>query len=75
MKTNTNIYITEHNLSLEGDPNSIKIIAEALREYMTKHEVGTTLADFTYNMETAYQSYHGLSEDNWDFVECLTDQE
>lgn len=62
--------VKEHNLILEGDPLRIKIIAEALGEYMQKHNLtdDTTLCDFNFNMETAYQSEYSLDEDDWDYT-------
>ena len=63
--------IQEHNLILEGDPLRIKIIAEALSEYRMQHQClndDTTLCDFNFNMETAYQAEHGLGQDDWDYT-------
>ncbi len=57
----------EHEMILEGDPLRIKIIAEALGNYMDKHNLcdDTTLSDFRFNMETAYQSEYNLGQDDW----------
>ena len=63
--------INEHHLQLKADPLRLKIIAEALHEYMSKHPSvcdDTKLSDFKFNMETAYQAYHNLDEDDWDFA-------
>ena len=63
--------IQEHNLILEGDPLRIKIIAEALSEYRMQHQClndDTTLCDFIFNMEAAYQREYDLDQDNWDYT-------
>ena len=61
--------IQEHHMKLEGDPLRVKIIAEALGEYVSKHNIDdTTLCDFNFNMETAYQAEHGLDQDDWDYA-------
>ena len=61
--------IQEHHMKLEGDPLRVKIIAEALGEYVSKHNIDdTTLCDFNFNMETAYQGEHGLGQDDWDYT-------
>ena len=61
--------IQEHHMKLEGDPLRIKIIAEALGEYVSKHNIDdTTLCDFNFNMETAYQAEHSLGQDDWDYT-------
>ena len=61
--------IEEHHMKLEGDPLRVKIIAEALGEYVSKHNIDdTTLCDFNFNMETAYQAEHGLDQDDWDYT-------
>ena len=63
--------IQEHDLILEGDPLRIKIICEALGEYMIRHQClndDTTLCDFRFNMETAYQSEYDLNQDDWDYT-------
>ena len=70
MKDENNINAREHHLYIEADPYRMKLISEAIREKMEKHmlEDDTTLSDFCYNMETSYQSYNNLSEDDWDFT-------
>ena len=63
--------IQEHEMILEGDPLRIKIIAEALSEYRMQHQClndDTTLCDFIFNMEAAYQREHDLDQDNWDYT-------
>jgi len=63
--------IQEHDLILEGDPMRIKIISEALAWYRFKHgslNDDTTLCDFNFNMETAYQSEYNLDQDDWDYT-------
>lgn len=63
--------VAEHGLKLTADPYRMKLIAEAISEYVTEHQLedDTTLNDFRFNMETAYQSYHSLHEDDWTYVE------
>ena len=63
--------IQEHDLILEGDPLRIKIISEALAWYRIKHgslNDDTTLCDFIFNMEAAYQSEYNLDQDDWDYT-------
>lgn len=62
--------VREHHLELKADPHNMKVIAVALGDYVKKHglEDGTTLNDFIFNMETAYQRYHDLEPDDWGFV-------
>ena len=69
-----NMKVNEHHLSLKADPHRIKIIAEALSDYMLKHSIedDTTLSDFRFNLESAYQTYHKLDQDDWGFVEPTT---
>ena len=69
MKDEQNLNAREHNLYIEADPYRMKLISEAIREKMEKHmlEDDTTLSDFCYNMETSYQSYNNLDQDDWDF--------
>jgi hypothetical protein len=63
--------VQEHQLVLEANPYRMKLIAESIRSYMDKYNLAddTTLSDFCFNMETSYQSFHNLHEDNWDFTE------
>ena len=62
--------IKEHDLKIEGDPLRIKIVAEALGEYVSKHQIDdTTLCDFNFSMETAYQAEFCLDQDDWDFTQ------
>ena len=63
--------VGEHHLKIEADPFRMKLIAEAIAEYIEKHQLedDTTLNDFRYNMETVYQDYHCLMPDNWGYAE------
>ena len=63
--------VAEHGLELTADPYRMKVIAEAIGEYVQKHQLedDTTLNDFRYNLETAYQNYYNLDQDNWDYIE------
>tara|TARA_Y100000593_G_scaffold94981_1_gene197809 strand:+ start:3113 stop:3358 length:246 start_codon:yes stop_codon:yes gene_type:complete len=70
--------INEHHLQLKADSSRLKIIAEALGEYMNKYPSvcdDTTLSDFKFNMETTYQAYHNLDEDDWGFASRDIDSE
>jgi len=62
--------VQEHQLLLEADPCRMKFISEAIRAYMDKYNLtdDTTLTDFCLQMETAYQSFHNLDQDDWDFA-------
>ena len=66
----SNLVITEHYLRLEAPPELVKVIAVALDEYrgLNNIEFSTTMSDFILNMETAYQTYHGLDQDDWGFA-------
>ena len=51
----------------------IKIISEALAQYRMNHAAlplndDTTLCDFNFNMEKAYQSEYNLDQDDWDYT-------
>jgi hypothetical protein len=49
----------------------MKLIAEAISAYVEKHQLedDTTLNDFRYSMESAYQLFHNLDQDDWAYVE------
>ena len=63
--------VAEHGLELTADPFRMKLIAEAISDYVTEHQLedDTTLNDFRYKLESAYQEYHNLHEDDWSYVE------
>ena len=63
--------VSEHHLKVEADPFRMKLIAEAIAEYVKNHQLedDATLNDFRYNMEVVYQDYHCLMPDNWEYVE------
>ena len=64
--------VREHHMKVEADPLRLKIIAEALGQYMDKHTQladDTTLRDFVFNMETAYQKWYAMDEDDWGYTE------
>jgi len=70
--TNANFIETiEHGLELKADPFHTKLIAEAISDYVEKHGLDdfTTLNDFRFNLEMAYQEYHNLNEDDFDYTE------
>ena len=68
MKDNT-LKVQEHQLVLEADPFHMKVISEAIAEYMDKRYLeDTTLSDFRFNMECAYQNRHSLDQDDWDYT-------
>jgi len=66
----SNLVIMEHELRLEATPELVKVIAVALDKYrgVNNIEFSTTMSDFIFNMETAYQTYHGLDQDDWGFT-------
>jgi len=63
--------VAEHGLELTADPFRMKLIAEAISDYVTDHQLedDTTLNDFRYRLESAYQEYHNLEMDDWTYVE------
>ena len=63
--------VVEHGLELTADPFRMKLIAEAISDYVTEHQLedDTTLNDFRYKLESAYQEYHNLHMDDWAYVE------
>ena len=66
------ISVTEHHLRVEADPLRLKIISEALGEYVNKHDSlshDRTLRDFLLNMEVAYQKWYDLDEDDWGYTD------
>ena len=65
------IMVREHHLELTADPFRMKLIAESIGDYVQKHQLeeDTTLNDFRYMMESAYQLFHNLNEDDWAYVE------
>ena len=66
----SNITIEENGLKIEADALRLKIIAEALTEYMYKHHLtgDTTLKDWRFGMEKAYQEHHKLHKDDWEYT-------
>lgn len=57
-------------LSLKADPHRAKIIAFAISEYLTKYTMDdSALTDFVFSIESSYQAYHGLDENDFDFAE------
>ena len=63
--------VAEHGLELTADPFRMKLFAEAISEYVENHQLedDTTLNDFRFQMETAYQKYYALDQDNWNYIE------
>ena len=63
--------VVEHGLELTADPFRMKLIAEAISNYVTEHQLedDTTLNDFRYKLESAYQSFHDLHQDDWAYIE------
>ena len=58
--------VREHQLHLVADPLRLKIIAEAIGQYMEENSLDdTTLSDFRHNMEVIYHRFYRL--DDWDF--------
>lgn len=62
--------VREHHLEITADAFRMKLMAEAISEYVQKHQLedDTTLNDFRFGMECAYQSFHNLEEDNWGYA-------
>jgi len=64
-----NLVITERHLRLEAPPEIVKLIAVACRSYLdASYEYPNIIGDFIFNMETAYQDYYGLDQDDWGFT-------
>ena len=63
--------VGEKGLELTADPFRMKLISEAISEYVREHQLedDTILNDFRLQMETAYQTYHNLDENDWAYVE------
>jgi hypothetical protein len=62
--------VKEHHLELQADPLTMKIIAEATRQFLD--DLGyenQTLYDFLYTMSARYQSFFELDQDFWDFTD------
>jgi hypothetical protein len=62
--------VAENGLYLEADPFRMKLISEAISEYVTNHQLedDTTLNDFRFYMETSYQNHYSLDQDDWDYT-------
>jgi hypothetical protein len=63
--------VTEHNLKLTADPLTMKIIAEAISAYVENYPAlvqETTINDFRFNMEAAYQNFYELDQDDWGYT-------
>lgn len=61
-----------HHMKVEADPLRLKIIAEALGQYINKNTGladDTTLTDFVFNMEKVYQRWYAMGEDDWGYTE------
>ena len=56
------ITITEHQLTFKGTVDEGKTLAEELSQIQ---DSSTTLSDFIFQLEVAYQSYYNLEQDNW----------
>tara|TARA_Y100000310_G_scaffold312213_1_gene359275 strand:+ start:115 stop:393 length:279 start_codon:yes stop_codon:yes gene_type:complete len=65
------IMVREHHLELSADPFRMKLIAEAISAYVERHQLedDITLNDFRYRMESAYQLFHNLHQDDWAYIE------
>jgi len=64
--------VQEHHLKLQADPLTLKIISEAVGNYMDTHELTEykqTLSDFRFNMEKVYQRWYALDQDDWGYTE------
>jgi hypothetical protein len=53
-----------------ADLNHLRTLVEEIRECANEsgRDLSTALGDFCFDVESNYQAYHGLDEDNWDIV-------
>ena len=53
-----------------ADLNHLRTLVEEIRECANEsgRDLSNSLGDFCFNVETNYQAFHGLDEDNWDIV-------
>ena len=65
------IEVNSDDLLLKADTFRLKVISEAIGDYVQKHglEHDITLNDFRLELETAYQSFHNLHENDWGYIE------
>ena len=66
---------TSAGLTLQADPFRMKLIAEAISDYMLNngYTEDTDLSDFCYALDSAYQDHHGKSNDDFDYVDSDLD--
>jgi hypothetical protein len=62
---------TPAGLKLTADPFHMKIISDAISDYMLNNDYtdDTTLSDFCYALDSTYQEHHGKENDDFDLVE------
>ena len=60
---------TEKNLSLTADPFHLKLISDAISDYLINndHTDDALLSDFCYALDVEYQRHHNKSNDDFDF--------
>jgi len=63
--------VSENQLYLEADAFRMKVIAEAIADYTHKHQLegDKMLNDFYLNMQTAYQRFYDLHENDLAYIE------
>ena len=62
---------TPAGLKLTADPFRMKLIAEAISDYMLNNGLteDNDLSDFCYALDSAYQTHHNKANDDFDFVD------
>jgi predicted ATPase len=48
--------------------NHLRELVEEIRENAKHTDLSKSLNDFCFSVETSYQAWHDLDEDNWDIV-------
>ena len=51
-----------------SDINELKEFVSEIYEKTGKEELSGTITDFIFAVESAYQQFHDLDENNWDIV-------
>jgi hypothetical protein len=61
------VKVSEHSLTFHGHVDDAKRLADYLRDLEEKAGVGlaTSLGDFVFNLEVAYQSFYNLDKDDF----------
>ena len=66
---------TPAGLKLTADPLRMKIISDAISDYMLNNGYtdDNDLSDFCYALDSTYQEHHGKENDDFDFVDSDQD--